>query len=325
MPKSVVVTSLSQENLRAYSNGGGRYLWPICSELELQLEINIPDNELTLHGKWDGSLLDVTDMANCTFAFNASESDALKTFRLSLNNVSDWYLFYQFIELIVRNMSNGALLANGYSAAVDEWRSLLAARTRLSTEREIGLFGELLFVESLLKTFGRSFDISCWTGPKSEEHDFKFANRDLEVKTTTSESRSHRITSLTQLEPSPNKELYLLSIQITRDGSIASTLPELVDRVRALLQVKDHEKFADLLCKSQFHEDARDLLTTKWGLRSSPNTYLVDETFPSLTDRNISMSPSLRSLVSDIEYRVNVSTLSPLFNDFQTCTESVNK
>lgn len=325
MPKSAVVTSLSQENLRAYSNGGGRYLWPICSDLELQLEINIPGNELTLLGNWDESLLDAADMANCTFVFNSSEGDDQKTFRLSLKNVTDWYLFYQFIELIVRNMSKGAVLANGYSAAVDEWRSLLTTRTRISTEREIGLFGELLFVEALLKTFGDSFDIACWTGPMSEEHDFKFANRDLEVKTTTSESRSHRITSLTQLEPSPNKMLLLLSLQITIDGSNASTLPQLVDRVRALLQAKDHEKFADLLSKSHFQEDARDLLTTKWGLRSSPNTYLVNEAFPSLTDGNISMSPSLRSLVSDISYRVNVSTLSPLFNDFQTCTESVNK
>ena len=325
MPNPAVVTSLSQENLRAYANGGGNYLWPICSDLGLQLEINIPDKELTLLGNWDESLLDATDMANCTFVFNSSEGDAQKTFRLSLKNVTDWYLFYQFIELIVRNMSNGSRLANSYSAAVHEWRSLLAARTRISTEREIGLFGELLFVEALLKSVGDSFDIACWTGPMSEEHDFKFANRDLEVKTTTSEIRSHRITSLNQLKPSPNKELYLLSIQITRDGSNASTLPELVDRVRALVEVNEHEKFAELLSKSDFHEDARDLLTTKWGLRSSPNTYLVDEAFPSLTDGNISMRPSLRSLVSDISYRVNVSTVSPLFNDFQSCTDSVNK
>jgi hypothetical protein len=74
------------------------------------------------------------------------------------------------------------------AAALDKtletWASILATRTRMSLQAEVGLFGELLLVRTLL--ISSAAPAGAWRGGLSEEHDFGFEDADLEVKTTTS-------------------------------------------------------------------------------------------------------------------------------------------
>jgi len=315
------VSCLSQENMEAYADGGGHYVWPLVTAHKLQLEIDIPNGQLVLTGPWDESDVEVAPMANCSFAVGQTAEAQPKYFRLAVQNVTEWFVFYQFMEMIARYLVDGVTLAQAFSDAVKQWSALLASRSKMSTEREVGLFGELLFLESLIEAQPLDFDLQVWTGPESEEHDFKFEAFDVEVKTTTAESRSHKIGTLTQLAATPGKGLFLLSIQVTRSGNNARTLSELIDRIRTMLPHTMHEKFEDFLLKSAYQEAGRDLLSTSWGLRTSPHFYIVDASFPKLTEDNIHVSNQQRPLISDISYRINVSTLEPTVAEFANFTK----
>lgn len=126
-------------------------------------------------------------------------------------------------------------LAAAVAAGVDQYREMLLARRGLTPEEEVGLMGELMFLNFLIHTIGAGLAISAWQGPGSEEHDFVFEDIDLEVKTTISERRRHIISGLTQLIPRPDAKLALLSIQLTpAGGSGGATLPARVGQVRNL-------------------------------------------------------------------------------------------
>ncbi|MDP6037777.1 MAG: PD-(D/E)XK motif protein, partial [Candidatus Latescibacteria bacterium] len=63
-----------------------------------------------------------------------------------------------------------------------------------------------------------------------------FADDEIEVKTTTRSTRSHIISKLSQLEASPGRTLYLLSIQLAAgSGDDAYSLLELVEALRERL------------------------------------------------------------------------------------------
>jgi hypothetical protein len=70
----------------------------------------------------------------------------------------------------------------------------------LTRETETGLLGELLLIAGLIATTSPDEALAAWRGG-SEEHDFGLVDCDIEVKTTTAESRTHRISSLGQLQP----------------------------------------------------------------------------------------------------------------------------
>src|SRR5207302_797447 len=103
--------------------------------------------------------------------------------------------------------------------ALDEtlaiWSRVLARRSRMSRDHEVGLYGELLLVRALMTAWTVGEAVASWRGPAAEEHDFGLPQFDVEVKTTTSERRRHWITSLTQLMPTRSRPLWLISIQVT--------------------------------------------------------------------------------------------------------------
>jgi Putative PD-(D/E)XK family member, (DUF4420) len=111
------------------------------------------------------------------------------------------------------------------------WQSILATRTRMSPQAEVGLVGELLVVSALLATGVAG--VAAWRGGLGEEHDFGLSDADVEVKTTTAERRHHWVHGLGQLMPTGEVPLWLLSLQLTRAGEgEGERLPDLIDRLR---------------------------------------------------------------------------------------------
>jgi hypothetical protein len=62
----------------------------------------------------------------------------------------------------------------------------------LTLSEAIGLYGELVILERLLLA---GYGLDCWVGAAKEVHDFRLADSDLEVKTTTANSREHACNS----------------------------------------------------------------------------------------------------------------------------------
>ena len=188
--------------------------------------------------------------------------------------------------------------------------AILAGRGGLSPEKQIGLYGELTTLISLAAQTNANQAVKAWRGPDREEHDFSLTECDLEVKTTVSEKRSHWISSLSQLTPSPSRSLYVLSIQLTASGAGPGlTLSDLVDVARALPSVPSM-RLEQLLDIAEYHDRHADLYRTRWRFRSTPGFYLVDDQFPTLTIARVAAVVPLAERIEDVRYRVNLDGLA---------------
>jgi hypothetical protein len=98
---------------------------------------------------------------------------------------------------------------------LSSWAALIRQKRVLSDNRQLGLFGELIFLKRIAAVIGWSAAVEAWQGFDSEEHDFTLVTTDIEVKSTRSESRIHQISSLTQLVPKQDRRLAIVSIQLT--------------------------------------------------------------------------------------------------------------
>lgn len=196
-------------------------------------------------------------------------------------------------------------------ATLEKMTSLMRTPATMSREREVGLFGELLVMAALVQVLGARKAIQGWRGGQGEEHDFGLAEFDIEVKTTTSEHRIHWIESLTQLMPTQDRPLWLVSHQITNAGNAGRTLPEVVDSVRkAVGSSAAAGKFEEALAASGWSDEYRDRLGTRWTPRSNSAAYLVTDQFPKLTPDSLQSNVFGLDRIVDVRYRISLDGLN---------------
>ena len=131
-----------------------------------------------------------------------------------------------------------------------------------------------------LQTVAGPSSLSAWRGAANEEHDFGLEEIDVEVKTTSTERRTHWISSLTQLQPTQERPLILVSLQITRGGKSGRTLPAIINELRSSLDV---ESFNHKLAGVAWDDDLSDLYADRWIVRTDPAAFVVDDRFPAIT------------------------------------------
>jgi hypothetical protein len=110
---------------------------------------------------------------------------------------------------------------------VDEWYSLLARRSRLSNEAEIGLWGELWFISQAADPDRL---IAAWTGPEGDRADFSIGAVSAEVKTARSRLR-HFVSQDQADRPTNRTESYIVSLWVGPDTERGITVPALADRI----------------------------------------------------------------------------------------------
>ncbi|MEU3758470.1 PD-(D/E)XK motif protein [Streptomyces albogriseolus] len=208
------------------------------------------------------------------------------------------------------------LAGRNVSAAVTETiRSLgklLRGQGSLSAEREVGLFGELVTLRSLISCLGSEDAVGGWLGPVAEEHDFSLREIDLEVKSTLSENREHWISSLTQLVPTVGKPLWLISHQLTAAGpGQGKTLAELVVEVRAMLGGAVLADFDRRLTAAGWRTVPEKNSGRRFRSRTSPALYLVNEAFPRLTPASLAGAGVRMSSITEVRYRLDLSAVLP--------------
>lgn len=190
-----------------------------------------------------------------------------------------------------------------------DFRELLEGASVLSSDREVGLFGELTVVDCLVSALGGAHAVAAWRGPKGDEHDFDLGSGDLEVKSTLSEKRVHWIGSLSQLEPTPGRTLWLLSIQLTTGLVDALTIADLVAKLRLRLFDTDLEAFEKKLYSAGWREKYRATTRRRFGLRSTPLLLPVNEAFPALTQDRMAAAGMALSRLREIVYSIDVAGL----------------
>jgi hypothetical protein len=205
----------------------------------------------------------------------------------------------------------GMTVAAAVSDALHLLGRLLERVDRMSIERELGLFGELLLLAGLCHSLGAARAVAGWLGPNREEHDVGVEGIDIEVKTTTSEQRSHWISSLTQLQNTPGRPLWLVSYQLTAAGSDSGhTLTQLITAVRGLVDDgPPRERLEAVLTESGWRDIHEQLFVNRWQLRSHPLALHVDEEFPRLTPARLTAAQVDTVRIPDVRYRVNLTGL----------------
>lgn len=111
----------------------------------------------------------------------------------------------------------------------------------LSEEHILGLFGELLCLESMLDAIKerpelRLAVLDMWQGYGIGRRDFRIGSTSIEVKATQLQLSSHKISGLHQIEVDakavpPETELFMLSFGLTSQQGLGQTLPQIVDRL----------------------------------------------------------------------------------------------
>jgi hypothetical protein len=230
--------------------------------------------------------------------------------QLSISGPLVFDAYSVLIAIADRIQKQGAEFAAATRAALEAFREVLAAVRGLSEEAEIGLFGELLLLSHLLQTIDPAAAIAAWRGPSAEEHDFGLHALDLEVKTTTSESRLHWVNSLTQLKPTPGRPLFLGSLQLTAAGAGGHALIDIVARTEARTPEALREALRIKLSDVGWREDGASADARRFRFRTRPQFYLVASDFPSLTPEKIAAADLSPSIVQ-VRYMIDLSNVPP--------------
>lgn len=214
---------------------------------------------------------------------------------------------------------DGSGFDSAVSGSLAEFREVFSRHTRLTFEAEIGLYGELLLLNHIMKHSAPLDAVQSWRGPDGEEHDFDLAGNDVEVKCTTAEERIHWINGGHQLQPTNGRPLWLLSLQLTGAGRDGKSLSDLVSDTRsALASNPAMGLFARKLSSVGWRDESSRLHTARFRLRSEPAIYSVDSNFPAITSQRLADAGFDIAPIMRIRYALNLGALSQAF-DIPAC------
>lgn len=199
------------------------------------------------------------------------------------------------------------------AAIIRAWQSAWKpTRQAMDKSVQIGLFGELLALRSLMIPMLGPVAVDQWSGPEYERHDFVSDHLHIEVKTTRKSRPEHEISRLDQLNPPVGCQLLFVSVQVEEsvggDESLASQMDAIVDLLRGDAAALD--LFMTKMTNMGWSEELRnsgELL--RFYLRSA-DVYLVDDDFPRFPNEF-----SLPSGVVSVKYTIDLANLPSLGMD----------
>jgi len=188
------------------------------------------------------------------------------------------------------SVQDGPRIHSAMISRIRAWQAFMKRDSDgvLSTEEEIGLFGELLVLRNLLDDGVSEFDaLDSWAGPDDGLHDFLLGDGAIEVKTTLAPAGFlARISNLDQLDDSLHQPLFIAAVRLAQ-LSEGETLPDLIDQVAGKL----HDSGATVLLNSKlvsagYMDMTRAEYTRRF--RSSELTYrIVRADSPRLTRSSV--------------------------------------
>lgn len=241
--------------------------------------------------------------------------DGIDVIEVSTRNAPLFRDFYAFACALADRLQLNSLPPDrAIQSALNDWAALLRSLVVLSKEKEVGLMGELWLLMRVAEHWGWDNAADSWKGTASEEHDFSLPHFDVEVKTTTSERRNHMIGSLTQLQPTDSRPLYLLSLQFTDAGAGPGiTLADSVADVRSRIEHQSNrvnELVRGRLRAAGWQQEHGPHYRRRLTLRTPPALVHVDQDFPAIVPQSlVSLGIAKLSRLSQISYRTDITGL----------------
>lgn len=215
---------------------------------------------------------------------------------LSKNMDGDLTLFEMMCTDILQSLHGSFGLSkqqlfNAFIERIKLWQEFMRRNSDkvLSYDREVGLYGELLFIQLLIEQGISSASVlSAWDGPRGRVHDFKLGNGVVEVKSTASlDGFIARIGGLEQLDPTLISPIYLAGVKLVLSAD-GKTLSQLVDEVRNYF-IHDKDSLKEYECnliRAGYLSFYSASYTRRFSV-STINVFHVTSDFPSLTRMNV--------------------------------------
>ncbi len=300
---------LNQQAFREYVESEVTTALPISDEVPGRIILNPSTRSLELICQSE-SIPDLSLFPSFEGELRYDSSKSASFAHLTVRTPAQMFESYLFLMTIVFGIERGETLTQSFHNSLDSFSYLLEKNGVLSQEKQLGLFGELIFLDRLSAVRGTEAALASWQGPVAGEHDFTLDDCDIEVKTTGSESRIHKIGSIQQLSPKLDRKLYFLSIQATKTGSSSGN--SLASLTLAMMpKFGDHvEAFKAKLNRAGWKQEHNHLYSALYALRDEPLLFAVDSEFPKITESGLQLSENLRPRIFNISYRVNLDGIS---------------
>lgn len=300
---------ITDERLLYFLDRGQHVVRPVAGTPSARLDIDPARETLSLDIEWDGRPLASID----AYEHIATRTVGRSGVEWASITVTGSHLFVEAYPLLRTVADEVQLCGRSFNQAVahglGHYQELLSVSGYLSADKEIGLLGELLVFEAVAKKHGGATALDAWRGgDQKEEHDFGLPGHDIEVKTTASENRTHRISSLQQLAETERRPLWLTSVQLTRGGASGTSLPQLVERLITLIGPDDEDRFSERLHGAGFRADQPSHTYRRWTTRSATKIIRVSDQFPRLTREILNAADVPRSVIT-ASYEIDVAYL----------------
>jgi hypothetical protein len=192
-------------------------------------------------------------------------------------------------------------LGTALVARVRAWQEFMQRGSGvLGPEAEVGLVGELRFLEALLESgLAISEVLDGWKGPLDGLHDFAFPGGAIEVKSTVaSVGCTAEVSCLEQLDDSVVAPLFLGAVRLSV-GPGGITLPEQIERLRgAASEPSARAHLDEKLLRVGYFDRFAERYTRRFRL-SSLKAFRVDADFPRLVHGSV--PPAVRRARYDID------------------------
>jgi hypothetical protein len=194
-------------------------------------------------------------------------------------------------------------------AVVEEWQTLLMPRGRATKEVELGIWGELWFVENS-RDVGRA--LLGWRGPDGDATDFFQDGIAVEVK--ASRTRRQHFVSQAQVEtPVGLHEAWLLSLWVKADPGSALTVPWIADSIVA--KAPDQAEALRRMAQAGYSPGDRREYTSAFALLSEPEWFALADV-PRVRAADPGISQLRYRIALDEARRANAVTAGQLWHHF---------
>ena len=204
----------------------------------------------------------------------------------------------------IGNISDEKILVRSILCQLEKWRNLFecSKKKELSESEQLGLFGELTFLQYMLQVLPtRQLDVlHTWMGVEKSNKDFQGNEWAVEVKSSIGRKNKVTINGETQLDSNIFKHLILCHYSIERNNANGLTLPQLIDAIENLLKYDQMilNYFRARLMLAEYMPEDR----TKYELRhyniKKRDLYSVTSDFPRI------VQDDLRKGVHDVTYTI---------------------
>ncbi|MGG0836972.1 PD-(D/E)XK motif protein [Bacillus paralicheniformis] len=190
---------------------------------------------------------------------------------------------------------------------LDRWHNFFKGKwgTKLTLEEEMGLFGELYYINRWLESFPEKPPriIKDWKGPLKNRIDFASKNSGVEIKTISPKIRDEIIISNEkQLELSPViNALFLYVLKVEVNDSTGKSLQSMIETIEEQLITRAPSlavKFKDLLLEIGVMSEDYD---ENYFYVHEELAYHVASEFPKLTSKNIPTG------IAKVSYSIDLS------------------